>query len=138
MDFKAINPLAWTGLRKFLLILAAVFVAFGILTGAAVYLVSGAICIAALLVWEWRAQRRLAFAVPGVQTFAAMSTKPQTDTVVEQLIMVLAVIAAVLGKEIPEATIQYVAQAIGIGIALITGGRDLWKTLKLAWASFRA
>ncbi len=138
MDFKAINPLAWTGLRKFLLIMAAVFVAFAILTGATLYFVSGVICIAALLVWEWRAQRNLAAATPGVQTFAAMSTKPQTDTVVEQLIMVLAVIAAVLGKEIPEAKIQYVAQAIGIFIALITGGRDLWKTLKLAWASFRA
>lgn len=138
MDLKAINPLAWTGLRKFLLIMAAVFVAFAILTGATVYIVSGAICIAALLVWEWRAQRNLAAATPGVQTFAAMSTKPQTDTVIEQLIMVLGVIAAVLGKEIPEATIQLVAQAIGIGIALITGGRDLWKTLKLAWASFRA
>ena len=33
MDLKAINPLAWTGLRKFILILAAVFVALAGLRG---------------------------------------------------------------------------------------------------------
>jgi len=120
-DVKAI-ALAATGLRKLALIIGGVLMVMGLLTGTFWLGLLGFILVAGLLGAEWYATKNLS----GVQTFAGV--QPATDTVWEQILMVIGSMLVTFG--IMEAGAW--ATLSGGLITLITLVRDFIKTKNLA------
>jgi len=120
-DLKMI-ALAATGLRKLALIIGGVLMVMGLLTGTFWLGLLGFILAAGLLGAEWYATKNLS----GVQTFAGV--QPSTDTVWEQIIMVIGSMLVTFG--VMEA--EQWAMLSGSVITLITLVRDLIKTKNLA------
>ena len=120
-----------TGLRKLGLIIGAVLIAIGLLAlidgGSVTVFLLGAFAVAGLLAWEYFATRRMASNVQGF-----MATSPQSDTLAEQIIAVLAIVAGVFGREIPETLPQLITMGVAFGIAAIAFWRDFVKTKVIA------
>lgn len=120
-DVKAI-ALAATGLRKLALIIGGVLMVMGLLTSTFWLGLLGFILVAGLLGAEYYATKNLS----GVQTFAGVA--PATDTVWEQILMVIGSMLVTFG--IMEAGAW--ATLSGGLITLITLVRDFIKTNNLA------
>lgn len=120
-DLKMI-ALAATGLRKLALIIGGVLMVMGLLTGTLWLTALGFLLVAGLLGAEYYATKKLA----GVQTFAGVA--PSTDTVWEQILMVIGSMLVTFG--VMEAGAW--ATLSGGLITLITLVRDFIKTKNLA------
>jgi len=120
-DLKMI-ALAATGMRKLALIICGVLMVMGLLTGTLWLTVLGFLLVAGLLGAEYYATKKLA----GVQTFAGVA--PSTDTVWEQILMVIGSMLVTFG--VMEAGAW--ATLSGGLITLITLVRDFIKTENLA------